>query len=76
VKRRKLDFLRLALDAEEVTRVPSADGSIGHAEARICDAIVMLFDAHQRRNDGAAVSAAVLGVGHVVDADERSRCWA
>jgi PhnB protein len=41
-----LDFLRLAFDAEEVTRVPNADGTIGHAEARIGDAMVMLFDAH------------------------------
>lgn len=40
-----LDFLGRAFGAEEVTRVPNADGGIGHAEARIGDAIVMLFDA-------------------------------
>jgi PhnB protein len=40
-----LDFLGRAFDAKELTRVPNADGSIGHAEARIGDAVVMLFDA-------------------------------
>jgi PhnB protein len=40
-----LDFLGRAFGAEELTRVPNADGSIGHAEARIGDAVVMLFDA-------------------------------
>ena len=40
-----LDFLDRAFEAEELTRVPNPDGSIGHAEARIGDAIVMLFDA-------------------------------
>jgi PhnB protein len=39
-----LDFLGRAFGAEELTRVPNADGTIGHAEARIGDAIVMLFD--------------------------------
>lgn len=39
-----LDFLGRAFGAEELTRVPNADGSIGHAEVRIGDAIVMLFD--------------------------------
>jgi PhnB protein len=40
-----LDFLTQAFGAEELTRVPNADGSIGHAEARIGDAVVLLFDA-------------------------------
>jgi PhnB protein len=40
-----LDFLGRAFGAEELARVPNADGSIGHSEARIGDAIVMLFDA-------------------------------
>ena len=40
-----LDFLGQAFGAEELSRVPNADGSIGHAEARIGDAVVMLFDA-------------------------------
>jgi PhnB protein len=42
-----LDFLGQAFGAEELSRVPNADGSIGHAETRIGDAIVMLFDAPQ-----------------------------
>ena len=40
-----LDLLGRAFGVEELTRVPNADGGIGHAEARIGDAIVMLFDA-------------------------------
>jgi PhnB protein len=40
-----LAFLGQAFGAEELKRVPNADGSIGHAEAQIGDAIVMLFDA-------------------------------
>lgn len=42
---RLLDFLRAAFDAEELGRVEGPDGSIGHAEARVGDAILMAFDA-------------------------------
>ena len=42
---RLLDFLSTAFGAEELARVANADGSIGHAEARIGNAIVMAFDA-------------------------------
>lgn len=39
-----LDFLKRAFDAEELGRVVGPDGKIGHAEARIGDAVVMAFD--------------------------------
>ena len=39
-----LDFLKAAFGAKELARVPNADGSIGHAEARIGDGVVMMFD--------------------------------
>ena len=39
-----IDFLKAAFGAEELARVPSADGGIGHAEARIGNAVVMMFD--------------------------------
>jgi PhnB protein len=39
-----LDFLHRAFGAEELARVQNPDGSVGHAEARIGDAVVMLFD--------------------------------
>jgi PhnB protein len=40
-----LDFLKAAFGAEELGRVPGPQpGSIGHAEARIGNAIVMAFD--------------------------------
>ncbi|HEY0450717.1 VOC family protein [Actinophytocola sp.] len=41
----ELEFIRAAFGGEELARVQSEDGSIGHAETRIGDAVVMLFDA-------------------------------
>ncbi|MGH8879018.1 MAG: VOC family protein [Stackebrandtia sp.] len=38
------EFLAEAFGAEEINRVSNPDGSIGHAETRIGDAIVMSFD--------------------------------
>lgn len=35
-----LDYLKVAFGAEELARVDVADGAIGHAEARIGDAVV------------------------------------
>jgi uncharacterized glyoxalase superfamily protein PhnB len=40
-----IDYLVEAFGAEELGRVTGPDGKIGHAEVRIGDAIVMLFDA-------------------------------
>lgn len=37
-------YLTDAFDAEEIARVPNKDGTIGHAEVRIGDSVVMLFD--------------------------------
>jgi PhnB protein len=42
---RELEFIRDAFGGEELARVPNEEGGIGHAETRIGDAIVMLFDA-------------------------------
>ncbi|MFI6599488.1 VOC family protein [Nonomuraea sp. NPDC050536] len=39
-----IDFIKEAFDAEELSRVLVGDGVIGHAEARIGDAVVMMFD--------------------------------
>ncbi|HET6204524.1 MAG TPA: VOC family protein [Planctomycetota bacterium] len=39
-----LDFYKKAFGAEEIFRMPSPDGKIGHAELRIGDSIVMLSD--------------------------------
>ena len=38
------EFLTAAFGAEEIDRVVGADGSIGHAEARIGDSVVLAFD--------------------------------
>lgn len=40
-----IDYLERAFDAEELARVLNPDGTVGHAEVRIGDAIVMMFDA-------------------------------
>lgn len=42
---RLLDFVREAFGAEEMARVHNEDGTIGHAELRIGDSVVMAFDA-------------------------------
>jgi PhnB protein len=42
-----LDFVEEAFGAEEIARVPNEDGTIGHAEFRIGDSIVMAFDARE-----------------------------
>lgn len=42
--RRLLDFIKQAFDAEELGRVEVEGGAIGHAEARIGDSIIMMFD--------------------------------
>ena len=42
---RFLDFMADAFDAKEMGRVTGADGTIGHAETRIGDSVVMTFDA-------------------------------
>lgn len=39
-----IDYLTAAFDASEIARVVGDDGAIGHAEVRIGDAIVMMFD--------------------------------
>jgi PhnB protein len=43
--RRLLEFIKQAFDAEELGRMEVEGGAIGHAEARIGDSIIMMFDA-------------------------------
>jgi PhnB protein len=40
-----IEFLSAAFGAEEIARVVGGDKSIGHAEARINDSVVKMFDA-------------------------------
>jgi len=47
--RRLLQFIKEAFDAEELGRVEVEGGAIGHAEARIGDSIIMMFDSPCRR---------------------------
>jgi PhnB protein len=39
-----LDFVTAAFDGTELGRVPLEDGSIGHAEIRVGDTVVLAFD--------------------------------
>ena len=41
---RLIDFVSAAFGAEELARVENGDGSIGHAEVRIGDSVVLMFD--------------------------------
>jgi PhnB protein len=40
-----IDYMTQSFGAEELARVVGEDGAIGHAEVRVGDSIVMLFDA-------------------------------
>jgi hypothetical protein len=40
-----IDFVKEAFDAEETARLAGSDGRIEHAEVRIGDSVVMMFDA-------------------------------
>jgi PhnB protein len=42
---RLIEFTQAAFGAEELARVPGPDGGIGHAEVRIGESVVMMFDA-------------------------------
>lgn len=41
---RLLDFIATVFDGEELARVPLEDGSIGHAEIRVGDTVLLAFD--------------------------------
>jgi uncharacterized glyoxalase superfamily protein PhnB len=41
---RLIDFMKEAFDAKEMTRVVGESGAIGHAEVRVGDSVVMMFD--------------------------------
>jgi PhnB protein len=48
---RLLDFVAKAFDATELARLEREDGGIGHAEARIGDSVVMMFDGRPEWGD-------------------------
>jgi PhnB protein len=62
---RLIEFTKDAFGARELGRVPGPDGRIGHAEVRIADSVVMMFDA----GDGWPDTPAFLRL-YVADADE------
>jgi uncharacterized glyoxalase superfamily protein PhnB len=44
---RLLDFTKDAFGAKEISRMPNPDGTIGHAETRIGDSVIMMFDSKE-----------------------------
>lgn len=62
---RLLEFITAAFDGSELARVPLEDGTIGHAEIRVGDTILLAFD----RRDGWPEMPSLLRV-FVADADE------
>lgn len=52
---REIEFLTAAFDGEELGRMQSEDGSIVHAEVRIDDFVVLLFDAKETWPDTPAL---------------------
>ena len=40
-----IDFVKNAFDAKETERITMPDGSIGHAEVRLGDSVIMVSDA-------------------------------
>ena len=75
-----LDFVAHAFGGEELARVPTEDGAIGHAEIRVGDTVVLAFDRHADwpvmpsllrvfvPDADAAFARATEGGGHVVTA--------
>src|SRR5690606_19170023 len=60
-----LDFVTRAFDGEELGRVETEDGSIGHGEVRIGDTVVSAFD---RRPDWPVMPSLLTGFGPSADA--------
>ena len=58
-----IEFLENALDAEETVRMPGPNGTIGHAEVRVGDSVVMMADP-----DGEDIMPTMLHV-YVADVD-------
>ncbi len=61
---RLIDYVTEAFGGQEIARVLNEDGSIGHAEMRIGDSVVMMFDA----KPGSPPTPAFLRL-YVADAD-------
>ena len=59
-----IEFLKQVFDAKEDFRVPNPDGTIGHAEVRVGDSVLLMFDS----NDNWPATPAFLRI-YVEDAD-------
>lgn len=47
--RKQIEFMKQVFGAEEELRMPNADGSVGHAELKIGDSVIMTGDAGELR---------------------------
>jgi PhnB protein len=59
-----IEFLKKAFDAREDFRVPNPDGTLGHAEVRVGDSVLLMFDS----SDNWPATPAFLRI-YVKDAD-------
>jgi PhnB protein len=73
-----IEFYKKALGAQELMRMPSPDGKIGHAELKIGDSIIFLADEHPNMGNkspqslGAATGGLYLYVEDVDKAFQRA----
>lgn len=81
-----IDFLTVAFGGEERFRVPNDDGTIGHAEVRIGDSVLMTFDARPDwphtpsfltlwTDDCDAAHHAALAAGAIVVTELTTNAW-
>ena len=42
-----IDFLKAAFNATEDMRIPNPDGTVGHAEVRVGDSVLLMFDSKE-----------------------------
>jgi PhnB protein len=47
--KKQIEFMKQVFGAEEQLRMPNADGSVGHAELKIGDSVIMTGDAGELR---------------------------
>jgi len=65
-----IDFYKRAFGATEVMRMPSPDGTIGHAELKIGDSMIMLADEHPQMGYRSPQSLGGTGVSLMIYLDQ------
>jgi PhnB protein len=71
-----IDFYKKAFGAEELFRLPEADGRIGHAEIRIGDTVLMLADEHPEVNFQSPHSLSGTTMSFALEVDDADAAYA